>query len=248
MNILKNASFFPALLLRDIETMPESDQGRLMYVEHGEGPQLTLRKGLADPSHSITLKAEELKPYTKYMILYSPLHGLVSVDHDEMFKSKDQWAFRAKTEVLSRPLANFYFHDTWENSALFVNCQPVSDLGFQRVDKNTYIHDWFEELYGADDYHIAHNTNERMEAFRSINTIDSVIALEQQNDLLLQLVASLINGDTPPDWAGQFIANMQEHSCTKLKDVDAVVADVTGQKAAVRAAQAQYLSKRKQRV
>lgn len=238
---MKYASFVEPIITITTDT-PESRRG-FLSIDTSVPEKLTLR--LEGSAASLTVNASELAPRTKYIFFESPLLGIVMAEHDSMFKSKDQWAFRRTTEVLSDPVANLYFHDNWESSLFFSNIPPVSEEAFTTVDHDTYIHDWIGTQYAVDEYTVGHNTNARLDAFREVSTIDSIVALEQQVDLLQDVVRALLKGEVSPEWAERFLDETAPASCTEVRAPTDVIEDVVTHKTKVRKAQTEFFANRR---
>lgn len=238
---MKYASFVSPIVAITEDT-PQSRRG-FLSIDTSVPTQLTLR--LEGSSKALTVTAAELVPRTKYIFFESPLLGIVMAEHDSMFKSKDQWAFRRTTEVLSDPVANLYFHDDWDSSLFFSNIPPVAEEAFVTVDHDTYIHDWIGTQYSTDEYTVGHNTNARLDAFRDVSTIDSIVALEQQVDLLQDVVRALLKGEVNPEWAERFLDETAPTSCTEVRAPTDVIEDVVSHKSKVRKAQTEFFANRR---
>lgn len=195
------------------------------------------------------LHADLFKPRTKYVILYSPLKGLLCFEHNWLFKSKSNWPSLRDTHYAIEVVANLYYHDSVENSILFVNTQPVvsdPDITFYQPEKSPIrVHDFIASQFPADEDVVAHNTNLRFEKLTELSDIDSIVALEQQVDLLTSLVKALMSGAPAPEWAETFLGAVQSHSTETVKPAASLIDDLAAHKARVRKAQTEYLSNRK---
>lgn len=198
--------------------------------------------------NEIVIDNNIFKPRSKYMICLSNLYGLKLVDHDFLYKSKDNWAYMDKAFLLGEVVANIYFHDTLDTSIFFSNRQPYSvDVQFEAIGRPVRIHDWIAEQYPGEIIAPAHNANLRFEIFNDINTIDSIVALEQQVDVLTHIVKSilpLVDKSQIPDWADSALSSFEENSTAIARGFGEIISDSCNHKAKVRQKQITYLEKK----
>ena len=236
---------FMHFLPEAVSSMLPTLQQKLLYLTRENG-NLVLRFQGAPEKHALVIQDIVFTPKTKLVIFYSPLSGLLYINHDDMFKSKDLWAYRQRTECFGDPIANIYFHTNWDNSLLFSNSPLVTEeTPITKVEGNTYIHDWIESQYPENECVIASNTNLRLAAFKDIHLVDAVVALEQQVDLLTRLVKGIIRSEVEPEWAAEFLNKMETHSTNTVRSPEENLQSAAEYKAKVRTAQVDYLAKRK---
>ena len=245
MIMMKFASFLPpAITFEDLNVNPKNCIG----VEC-----LTQSVRLFDVSgkfgdSSITIDAATyFKPRTKYIVLYSPLKGLLIFDHNWLFKSKSNWPGLKDSHYVQDVVANIYFHDTPEDFLVFTNFQPICQ-GIEFVHPTqspVRVHDYMMSLLPSGEDTLGYNTNLRIETFTPLSDIDSIVALEQQVDLLTRLVKCLLENQAPPSWADAFLNGALNNAVDTVRPVDSVIDDMNNHKQAVREAQAAYLNGRK---
>ena len=192
---------------------------------------------------SLIITEKDFIKKTKLVILFSPLKGLLVFNHDWLFKSKSNWSLAEHAFYAKDVVANIYFNNTFEDSYLFVNIIPISNLDFEVIPSPQRVHDYFKTQI-PDDI-IANNTNLRIETVGSISDIDSIVALEQQVDLLSKLVFALINKSEIPEWSKTFIKNVEEYSVDKIKNTNEIIKDFSQHKQFVRTQQYKYLTNKK---
>jgi hypothetical protein len=242
---MKFASFMPS-----VKSFSEAVRSDPLKVEVlTDGLHLTHNSPYTGESAIELEYAKLFKPKTKYVILFSPLKGLLCFEHGWLFKSKSNWPSLRDTHYAIEVVANLYFHDSAENGLLFVNTQPVvTDGSIEFVQPKTSpvrVHDYIARQFPADEDVVAHNTNLRIEALTELSDIDSIVALEQQVDLLTVLVKALLNGETPPQWTQAFMGATSESAAYTIRAPETLIDDLAAHKAKVRAAQRHYLENRK---
>jgi hypothetical protein len=186
------------------------------------------------------------KARTKFM-LYPSLHlGFVWVDNDYMNNGVDSYSkiwyhLRARNNVA----VNVYFHDSFEDSILFSNYLPITDEEVEVTGGDILVGEYFVNKYPDAKVKILDNVVAKCDALFKINTTDSVVALEQQVDLLTNLVSKLINNETLPSWSSNFLEKVSENSVLTVRDTTSLINDVEKQKKIVREVQKEYFNKRK---
>jgi hypothetical protein len=196
---------------------------------------------------SVTVGTELFKPKTKYVVFLSKLYGLKVFEHDWLYKEKGNFTVVKEHWLATEVVANLYFHNTSAEFVVFCNYQPVYEDGSIEltVVPPGRVHDIIGGLYPDSENSMAHNTNLRIEHLAEINLVDSVVALEQQVDLLTDLVKALLNAQSAPAWAAAFIAGVEEHSTKTVKNPTDIVNNIKSHKAFVRDVQSAYFRNRK---
>lgn len=143
-------------------------------------------------------------------------------------------------QCIGTPFAFIYFHDSASEGYVLINRTVVSNETFRIVDKNKAF-TWqlltdfpsVQEIIDAD--------KNKNQVLSSLLEIDSIVALEQQVDLLTTLVKNLINNTAQPSWSNNFLTKVEAQSVTTVKSVDDIITDLDTQKTKIRTAQKTYL-------
>ena len=225
---------------------PPTTNAVLKVDGSGSGVKLSLLNPIHGEvaTNSIVLDESTFSARKKYMIFFSELYGLRMFDHDFLYKSKDTWSYMENALILGNVVANVYFHDSLDDSIFFSNNQPVSDdIEFEILNGPVRIHDWIAEQY-SEVLPPAHNCNLRFELFNDVCTIDSIVALEQQVDLLTRIVQGLVAGQEKPDWSDLFFDIVDQYSVGTARTEASVIQDIQEHKHLVRARQKEYLKRK----
>jgi hypothetical protein len=189
---------------------------------------------------------EMFKARTKFVLYTSIKHGIVCVENDYLNKSIDGYAkiyyhMVARNEVA----ANVYFHDSWNEGMVFVNYQVVSNEEFINTNGGVWVGGFMAEHFPESQTSLVDNVLTKRKILFDINTIDSVVALEQQLDLLTELVSKLINKEEIPNWYENFISKIKDNSVSTLSTADKLITSIEKQKVNIRNAQKEYFANRK---
>ena len=142
------------------------------------------------------------------------------------------------------PVAEIYFHNSASEGVVVVNGLPVSNETFDIKNKFSNFTDYVithfptvAELQAID--------AAKSKVLYNLNNINSIVALEQQVDLLTTLVNNLINNQTQPTWSNTFLNNMKNNSVTTLKTAEEINTELNKTKSNIRKVQKQYLDSKK---
>ncbi|GAB4059073.1 hypothetical protein [Uliginosibacterium sediminicola] len=91
------------------------------------------------------------------------------------------------------------------------------------------------------------NMNAKVRLLHQIVPQDAVAALEKQVDMMMQLIAPLLDlipEEKRPEWSGDFLAAVEKHSAAGVRAPAELIEDISAQKAVIRAAQGAYFAER----
>lgn len=143
-------------------------------------------------------------------------------------------------QVDKTPIAKIYFHDSADEGFVLINRLAVSNETFRKVDRNTaFTHLLKSDFPSVQD--IIDSDLNKKQILLTLNELDSIVALEQQVDLLTTLVKNLINNTAQPSWSNNFLTKVEAQSVTTVKSVDDIITDLDTQKTKIRTAQKTYL-------
>jgi hypothetical protein len=139
-------------------------------------------------------------------------------------------------------LASIYFDNSFQQGMIVFNGIPVSDEKFEKVPGGRiFINKFIAEYFPNSKRYLVDDVVSKRDIITDLHHIDSIVALEQQVDLLTTLVNNLINNQSQPNWSNTFLDNMKNNSVTTLKSVEEINADLTKTKNNIRKVQKKYL-------
>jgi hypothetical protein len=137
-------------------------------------------------------------------------------------------------------IAQIYFHDSFSEGIVVINKQPVSNETFETKDKYTLFTDYVVSKFPS--FQSVRNTNKaKAKVLYDLNYIDSIVALEQQVDLLTTLVKNLINNTSQPSWSSDFLTKSEASSVTTLQSATDIITALDTAKKKIRTSQKTYL-------
>jgi len=221
----------PSGLNHYVSIKAKSD-GLLLFVRHGTFES------------SISIDRGRFKERTKYVAFLSLTDGVVLVEDWRLNSSIENKSFiRDHYRTFGDVCFNVYFHETFDESMLFVNWPVDTDLSVEHVKGNVWLHDLILDRYP--DYEgYSKKLVAKRETLASINLVDSVVALEQQIDLLSELVRALLNNTAPPSWVGNFQEILDESSVGTARSIESILSDLHAHKKHVRGVQNKYFGRR----
>ncbi|NDB60247.1 hypothetical protein EB001_17610 [bacterium] len=143
-------------------------------------------------------------------------------------------------QTIGTPFAFIYFHDSATEGYVLINRTVVSNETFRIVDKNKAF-TWQLLTDFPSVQSIIDADKNKNKVLSSLLEIDSIVALEQQVDLLTTLVKNLINNSSQPSWANDFLTKVEAQSVTTVKSASDIISDLDAQKTKIRTAQKDYL-------
>jgi hypothetical protein len=137
-------------------------------------------------------------------------------------------------------VAEIYFHDSFSEGIVVINKQTVSNETFETKNRYTLLPEYIVSKFPS--FQSVVNTNKaKSKVLYDLNYIDSIVALEQQVDLLTTLVKNLINNTSQPSWSSDFLNKIEASSVTTLQSVTDVVTALDTAKKKIRTSQKTYL-------
>jgi hypothetical protein len=143
-------------------------------------------------------------------------------------------------------LASIYFDTSFKQGMIVFNGLPVSDEKFEKVPGGkVFINKFIAEYFPSSKKYLVDDVVSKRNIMSDLHHLDSIVALEQQVDLLTTLVSNLINNQSQPTWSNTFLDNMKNNSVTTLKTVDAINTELGKTKSNIRKIQKDYLDSKK---
>lgn len=206
--------------------------------------EFEIRATLGEISSAITISKSIFKKRTKYVGFLSFTDGIILVDDWRLNSSIESKSFiRNHYRVPEDVCFNIYFHDTFEESLIFCNWPVTTALPVDELKKGVWVHDYIATQF---DGYEAYRTKliAKRKALLGVNILDSVVALEQQIDLITALLVALFEERELPQWTQDFKQAVVPHSVLNTRTAAAILEDLQRHKAAVRELQATYLANR----
>lgn len=202
----------------------------------------TISKG----AHAVTLDPARLFTPFETVLVFTARNGFVLLTASRYLEGGDGVAsvFTQKSAD-ANPIAGLYFDASIENHVLVINAETDTTLSHDVVEKGALY-----EL-AATIYPVARRQwNKRgfkADLLKEVNPIDSLVALEQQLDLLSALVIQHFDGlsaDKRPDWYSAFKSAVETSGTTSIRSAADNATGMAAHKARIRALQAGYLAAR----
>ena len=194
------------------------------------------------PVKSFLITPALFRAKTRIVLYYKKSTGaFITKTIDEIIKDRDSFAkLRYVDNIAQSPLAEIYFGNSFTNGIVIINKLPISNEEFIHVDPtktfpNRIIH-LFPEVQDLID-----KDKNKLTVLSNLNPNDSIVALEQQVDLLTTLVSNLINNQSQPTWSNNFLSKVASNNVTTVRDVNEVITDLDSTKKKIREAQKTYL-------
>jgi hypothetical protein len=189
----------------------------------------------------LDITEDKFKPRTKFIVYVSENKGLLWIDTAYLNKSIDGYA-KLYYHMRARKGAavNVYFHDSFNEGMIFSNYRVISDEEFIITNKSVWLHTFIAEHFPESKKVLVDNINAKNKILYDINTIDSIVALEQQVDLLTDLVKGLINNQQAPSWTEEFFDKTINNSVTTVINSNKAINSIEKQKKILRQAQREY--------
>jgi hypothetical protein len=132
-----------------------------------------------------------------------------------------------------------YFHNSFSEGVVRINKLPVSNETFETKNRNMIFSDIVIEKFSS--HQAVKDANvAKAKILYDLNYIDSIVALEQQVDLLTTLVKNLISNTSQPSWSSDFLNKSEASSVTTLQSATDVISALDTTKKKIRAAQKTY--------
>lgn len=170
---------------------------------------------------------EKFEINTKYTLYYSGIHGICWLNEHQLNFSKEAQEIKRSLRIFeSQPICNIYFADSYDNSLIFSNKQPLSDEQyFTAIDcelKSLWIHDYIKDNYPMyEDTYKKISAKEKLS--RTLPSIDSIVMLEQQIDMLSSIVLDIIGSNSlklnnlPTEFIGEFDSFVTETTSLQFR-------------------------------
>jgi hypothetical protein len=143
-------------------------------------------------------------------------------------------------------LASIYFDTSFQQGMIVFNGLPVSNEKFEKVPGGrVFINNFIADYFPDSKKYLVDNVLNKRNVMTDLHHLDSIVALEQQVDLLTTLVNNLINNQSQPTWSNTFLNNMKNNSVTTLKTAEEINIDLNKTKSNIRKVQKQYLDSKK---
>lgn len=206
-----------------------------------QGDNYVISASYGSTTATYTISPDMFKPQSKFI-------GFLTVDGD--FKVVDDWKFNSAQEGKTGYLAhyravgditfNVYFHDSYEESVLFINYPIQTELDVE-ITGGAWVHDKIAETIPAYNNGYLRKVKAKREVLTSLNPIDSIVALEQQVDLLTKIVKGQIDGSVP-SWSNDYFSKVEGKTC--IANENKAVTQLEEHKTKVREAQTKYFNDR----
>jgi hypothetical protein len=205
---------------------------------------IELTAHFAGDSYKLVIDSSTFKANTKQLVFCSPIEGILTVDDWRLSGTPENKAsFIAHYKTQNDVVANIYNDDVFENGMLFVNwdCVVGEGIDFQIQNEVTWIAQDMADNFPNFAPQVAKMRAKRELIFK-VNHLDSIVALEQQVDLLTDLVKALINDSEQPSWSADYFTAITGHQAQDVRSVSDIISDLESHKTSVRSAQAEYLN------
>ena len=202
---------------------------------------LTLNLSLNSTTKTYTISSSIFKERTRLNLYVSnsgeffiiPLNDILRHHNWDRIKYlKNMWNTNG-------PIAEIYFHDSFSEGVVIINRQTVSNETFEIKNRNTSASDFFATKFPSV-LELRNSDKEKAKVLYDLNYIDSIVALEQQVDLLTTLVKNLINSSEQPSWSGDFLTKTEASSVTTLQSASDVITALDKTKKKIRESQKTY--------
>jgi len=222
----------------------DSYDSRLVEINRLPSGDYSVRASFGDLSDEITIDQQLFRQRAKLVGFLSLTNGIILVDDWRLNSSIESKSFiRNHYRVPEDVCFNIYFHDSFEEGLIFCNWPLKTDLSVDELKKGVWVHDYIAEHFeGYDTYR--KKLIAKRDALLGVNVLDSVVALEQQIDLLTALLLTIVENRPRPDWMEGFKQAVTPHSVLRTRNVNDLLADMKSHKAAVRELQERYFSDR----
>jgi hypothetical protein len=192
-------------------------------------------------SSTFTINSSLFKARTRFVAFVNRQGDFVVEEFSNLIKDRQTYdKLRLLKHTSGGSFVEFYFHDSATEGLISIKKLCVSNEEFVVVDRNksftTLVVETFPEMSSL----ITSDRN-KLDVLYNLNPIDSVVALEQQVDLLTTLVKNLINDQSQPSWSSDFLSKTEASSVTTLRSVNDIITDIDNAKKKIRAAQKTYL-------
>lgn len=190
------------------------------------------------------------KEKTKYAIFSSRLYGIMIMDDIAYNRSVSQPSLlQSKFKTGLNPIANIFFNSSYDDSCLIIMLPgiicDIEDAEWDLLKAPCCVHGYYAKLYPAAKDILLTKIESKLNLNLEVDLTDSVVALEQQVDLLTTLVKALLNEETPPSWADDFINKIESNNVLKARgSTEEIIKDMADYKASMRTRQGQYFEER----
>tara|TARA_R100000278_G_C5452680_1_gene158003 strand:+ start:131 stop:943 length:813 start_codon:yes stop_codon:yes gene_type:complete len=190
------------------------------------------------------------KEKTKYAIFSSKLYGIMIMDDIAYNRSVSQPSLlQSKFKTGLNPIANIFFNSSYDDSCLIIMLPAIicdiEDAEWDFIKSPCCVHGYYAKLYPDAKDILLTKIESKLNMNLEVDLTDSVVALEQQVDLLTTLVKALLNSETPPSWANDFINKIETNNVLKTRsDAEEIIKDMADYKASMRTRQEQYFEER----
>jgi hypothetical protein len=192
-------------------------------------------------SKTFIINSSLFKARTRFVAYVNRQGNFVVEEFSNLIRDRQTYdKLRLLKHTSGGSFVEFYFHDSATEGLISIKKLCVSNEEFVVVDRNksftTLVVETFPEMSSL----ITSDRN-KLDVLYNLNPIDSVVALEQQVDLLTTLVKNLINDQSQPSWSSDFLTKVETSSVTTLRSANDVITDIDTAKKKIRAAQKTYL-------
>lgn len=146
--------------------------------------------------HSCLITEELFKTNSKYTMFFSGINGLCWLTESQLANSKEVSNIFGILRVYERdPICNLYFADTYDNSMIFANKAVLTNIKEDLIDSNignVWVHDYFLKSYPELYKEKYNNLIAKDQLNLGLHTVDAVVVLEQQLDIVTGLLLSLL--------------------------------------------------------
>jgi hypothetical protein len=169
----------------------------IIYIEYNDTDNTyvlsVVRSGFL---HNFTINEEMFKTNSKYTMFFSGIHGLCWLTESQLANSKEVSNIFGILRVYERdPICNLYFADSYENSMIFANKAVITNIKRDLIDSdigNVWVHDYFLKSYPELYKEKYNNLVAKDQLNLGLHTVDAVVVLEQQLDIITGILISLL--------------------------------------------------------
>jgi hypothetical protein len=198
---------------------------------------------------TFTFNNDIFEANSKKLLFTSGKGKFVLVDDKDINRSRDYLSYVEYEKMINDiryPLAHIYFADNLNNSSVIFTTPIKTSLSENEYLEHTNgvdISKYLAEQYPSQANYF-NNREYKKQLLGKINTIDSVVSIEQQLDLLTEIVKSLVNNEEQPSWSGSFLTDTLANASQTARPVEEIKTDIVNFKSDLRAKVGEYLIKK----
>jgi hypothetical protein len=192
-------------------------------------------------SKTYTISSSIFQPNKRLQLFVQKSGDFCVLDLNTLLRNHNFYRIRTLKNLLSNtgPLVEIYFHNSFSEGIVLINRQPVSNETFELKNRYANFTDYVITKFPSVQS-IKDADKNKTKVLLNLDYIDSIVALEQQVDLLTTLVSNLINNQSQPSWSSDFLNKVATSNVTTVRSVSDVIEDLDSLKKKIRATQKTY--------